>query len=827
MRVAVDFKVVSTEAALRGMGRYTQQQIREVLIHDPSVEIFLLMHGPVPKENVLFDWSAFPNVHCIPVSVDGHVLDYRQSPSFETILAYSHRIQQLLKELKIDVFHNTVPFMHPYYSAVTVCPVVSTFYDAIPLIFPSYYFAPPYGSHVLRLHYLRSLENVAASDRVLAISQSAGKDLRLYTGYCASRTHIAYPLVEKTFRPLAPDSQETEENIQDLDHGKVVFRRLPEQFILSVTGIHHSKNVSLLVDGFLTAARELPEENGLVIVLPSAFAQSEFQRRFGSHPRITTVADISEEELALLYNKAHMVVQTSMYEGFGYPVAEAMSCGAAVIATSTSSIPEITGSAAVLVPPTDPRVLATAIVWLCRDPEIRKTLRRRALKRSVLFQDPRALATATLDAYRSAVRSGSSSQEFHAARGSRVAVWSSMPPKDCGVADYTYELVHQLAETHDVDLYVDGKYEPTPPLSRRIKFRHPHDYGIDIKPVKTIFQVGARKDYQDYMYPYILKHGGTMVIHDISMAQAFYYIAKWGGLMNQFEDEVVLPEGLDVLDAYTRLEANCTTPPHDVLHSFFKQHKMLKWLIDHSDRLVVHTDPLRKRLLEDYPTANVGVVRMGVNDKTQIMRHLPCASLRAALGLTDSGLCVGSFGIMDRVKRIELVIDSFVHLCRSYPKSLLLLVGSCYDSAYRRELKTQISKCGFANRILMLDYVPVAAFHALMALTDVVVNLRSPDRLGLSAVLLRALAAAKPVITSRIEEWQIFPEGSCLWISSGANEMEQLTGHFIRLARSRSDRTQLGLAARRWFLANATVRLMADDYMAPVHYMSSLTLGQP
>src|SRR5947207_839792 len=181
MRVAVDFKAVSSEAAMRGMGRYTQQQVRAVLAEDPGIELYLLMHGPVPKENALFDWTQFPNVHSIPLSVDGHDLDYRHSPSFETIAAYSHRIQYLLKRLKVDVFHNTVPFMHPYYSAITVCPVVTTFYDAIPLIFPGDYFAPPYGSPVLRQHYLRSLENVAKSERVIAISQSAANDLRLYT----------------------------------------------------------------------------------------------------------------------------------------------------------------------------------------------------------------------------------------------------------------------------------------------------------------------------------------------------------------------------------------------------------------------------------------------------------------------------------------------------------------------------------------------------------------------------------------------------------------------------------------------------------------------
>jgi glycosyltransferase involved in cell wall biosynthesis len=154
------------------------------------------------------------------------------------------------------------------------------------------------------------------------------------------------------------------------------------------------------------------------------------------------------------------------------------------------------------------------------------------------------------------------------------------------------------------------------------------------------------------------------------------------------------------------------------------------------------------------------------------------------------------------------------------------VVGSCYDASYRRELKVQIHASGVEDKIVMLNYVPRAAFHTLMALTDVVVNLRSSDMLGLSAVLLRALAAAKPVITSDIEEWRIFPEGVCLSISKGDKEVEELTGHFIRLASDRPAMADLGRAARRWFLADGTLSAMADDYMAQMRCVEAFTKDQ-
>ncbi|MGD0579375.1 MAG: glycosyltransferase family 1 protein [Bryobacteraceae bacterium] len=619
MRVAVDFKVVSTEAAMRGMGRYTQQQIREVLSQDPHLELFLFMHGPVPPQNALFDWGLFPNVHTIPVTVDGHDLNYTKMPDFGTILAYSHRIQQLLRRLEVDVFHNTVPFMYPYYSAITVCPVVTTFYDSIPLIFPSDYFV----SRDQRLNYLRAMENVTDSARVVAISQSAASDLHLYTGYSPANTHIAYPLIDSTFRHIE-DERILQSPIEGRDaNSRVDSQRLPERFILSVTGIHRAKNVSVLLDAFKKASRELGEDWGLIIVLPSDYAQTTFTDRFGSPPGVITLRDVSEEGLCLLYNKATMVAQPSTYEGFGYPVAEAMSCGAAVIATDTSSIPEVAGDAAILVSPSDARPLAAAMILLARHPELRSELKRRALRRSKNFSDPRPLGAVTLEAYRGAAgdsgRNALGQPAAPALVRPRVAVWSSMPPLDCGVADYTSELVDALSQTHDVSVYVDGTYATTPPRAPHVRFRHPRDCTIDKEPAPNIFQVGART-YQEFMYPYIRKHGGTMVLHDLAMALGFYWLAKSSGSMNEFEDEIVWPEGLHALEAYARLDLNLTLPPREVQERFFLHHKMLQWLIGRSDRILVHTEPLRRKLLSEYPSANPGVVRMGVVDTTPMQR---------------------------------------------------------------------------------------------------------------------------------------------------------------------------------------------------------------
>jgi hypothetical protein len=71
MRVAVDCRVLGTGAALRGMGRYTQQQVFEALRIDPNLEVFLLIRDKLNPDRCLHDWQSIPRAHVIWVDEGG------------------------------------------------------------------------------------------------------------------------------------------------------------------------------------------------------------------------------------------------------------------------------------------------------------------------------------------------------------------------------------------------------------------------------------------------------------------------------------------------------------------------------------------------------------------------------------------------------------------------------------------------------------------------------------------------------------------------------------------------------------------------------------
>lgn len=805
MRVAVDFRVLGTEAALRGMGRYTQQQIFEALRVDPELEVFLLLREKLDPARCLHDWSAMPRVH--PIWLDGGEAGPLPGslPYHEWLLRYSHQLQSMLQNLGAHVFHDATPFVFfgPYYTSLTRVPVVATCYDLIPLIFPSDYFDTVEG----RDAYYRMLRNLRTATRVAAISQSAATDLRLYTGYPVDRIDIAYPFVAEIFRSGAVDAPRRAAARQAL---RAALPELPERFILSVTGIHRSKNTGFLLDCFAEVRRR-PGWTGLplVIVLPATWTIRVFGELFGTPADTIVLADVTEEALCNLYLSAEFVFQPSLYEGFGYPVAEAMHSGAAVIATRAASIPEIAGDAALLVGPTDREAGAAAMLHLATDIVARDQLRAASSVQAAAFGNPARLGAATVACWHAAAAT------VAAAPRTRVALWSSMPPLDCGIADYTAELADALAADYEVDIYTDGSYMPAPRAAPNIHFRHVRDFDAAEPGLKdSIFQLQAR-EYQAFLYPEILAHGGTIMLHDISLGAGFYILARQLGRYAVFEDRMLAVEGPEaVRDLGAALARSGGVLDLTTLTEVFNRHRLLRWAVGDADRVLTHTDSLAQDLLRHYPDAPVRVVRQGYGDRLPLARHMPLTLWRLRLGVGTTGLIVGVFGIVGRNKRVEQAIAAFELLWRSHPDSLLAIVGSTYDHSYGDELVAQVRASPAASRIVITDYAPSDVFHALIALSDVLVNLRWPALGGLSAMLLRGLAAGKPVIVSDIPDWRAAGDEACLRVAPDDAEVAGIARHLLRLAGDPAERARLGRIARAWFTREATLEVMVADHLS-------------
>jgi glycosyltransferase involved in cell wall biosynthesis len=164
--------------------------------------------------------------------------------------------------------------------------------------------------------------------------------------------------------------------------------------MLYVGTVQPRKNLERLIEAFAMATASHTGASGgeqpllLAIAGRRGWLSEAIDRRvaqLGLGGRVRFLDYVPDEDLPGLLSGATAFAFPSLYEGFGLPVLEAMACGAPVLTSTTSSLPEVAGDAAMLVDPTDTAAIAAALARLIADEPLRAELRARGLARAALF----------------------------------------------------------------------------------------------------------------------------------------------------------------------------------------------------------------------------------------------------------------------------------------------------------------------------------------------------------------------------------------------------------------------------------------------------------
>lgn len=175
-----------------------------------------------------------------------------------------------------------------------------------------------------------------------------------------------------------------------------------QPFFLSVATLEPRKNLSALIRAF-DAVADQPGLEHFNLVLAGTLGNQGNQvtqawQAAKHRDRIITTGYVADDELATLYSNAYGFVYPSLHEGFGLPVIEAMACGTPVITGNHSSLPEVTGDAAILIDTSEPSALKDALLNLAHDRKQRDQLAEQALKQAKKFSWQHT-ANQTLQAY--------------------------------------------------------------------------------------------------------------------------------------------------------------------------------------------------------------------------------------------------------------------------------------------------------------------------------------------------------------------------------------------------------------------------------------------
>jgi glycosyltransferase involved in cell wall biosynthesis len=282
---------------------------------------------------------------------------------------------------KVDILHSTT-FCTPqdHYGKLIV-----TIYDISFLIVPEYHI------EANRQHCLEgTLDAVRYADCIVAISHSGKEDLVHYFDADPDKIVVTHLAAKDIFSPRG-----LEERDRVLEKYGI-----PGDFIFTVGSFEPRKNIGTLVRAYMNLPERVKNHYSLVIAGGKGWMNSDIELLIESQDtaRIRRIGYVDEQDLPSLYSAAAVFVYPSYYEGFGLPILEAMSCGAPVITSNTSSMPEIGGGAALYFDPTDVQQLNTLLLEVTGDENLRNDLSRKGIKRAGEFSWDKT-ARATLKMY--------------------------------------------------------------------------------------------------------------------------------------------------------------------------------------------------------------------------------------------------------------------------------------------------------------------------------------------------------------------------------------------------------------------------------------------
>lgn len=346
MRVALDY-TAATQGA--GIGRYTRE-LAQALIIQAREHTFQLIVGRDFPPQALPRWAQDDS----RVSWTRLPFTSRQA----TVLWHRLRVPLPLELFTdaIDLFHGTDYLLPPLRRTKGIITVHDLSFFLLPEA------ADPRLARFLQRALPRSL---ARADMVVADSERTRRDLLGLFTLDPERV-VTVPLgVSPRFRRVTEPA--ALEAVRRRYH-------LPAAFVLFVATIEPRKNLVRLVEAYDLLRRELRQAPPLVLAGGAGWRNEPLFQRIASlelEDAVHFIGFVREEDLPALLSAATVFVYPSLYEGFGLPPLEALACGTPVVATTAGALPEVLGSAALLVDPEDVQALAEALHRALTDEEVR------------------------------------------------------------------------------------------------------------------------------------------------------------------------------------------------------------------------------------------------------------------------------------------------------------------------------------------------------------------------------------------------------------------------------------------------------------------------
>lgn len=347
LQISIDASRTTT-AQRTGTENYALQLIRAMLALDTPHHFTLYFRDPPPSG--LFPGNPRATWRIIP---------------WRRMWTHSRFTAELWRRQPDVTFvpAHTLPLWFPGPSVVTI-------HDLGYIYFPSAHPDP-----ARRYLAWSTRHSAKRATRIIVDSLATSRDLAAHYGVSENRINLVYPGVDESLAPVSDPAQ--------LKAVRAAYN-LPERYLLFIGTLQPRKNIARIVQAFsYWQAKQTNSDVALVLAGPKGWLYDP--NWTAGTPNVFLPGYIQDSDIAALYSGALALVFPTLYEGFGFPVLEAMRCGTPVITSTSSSLPEVAGNAALLVNPRDTESIAAAIDRIIKDQTLRADLVRKGFEQAARF----------------------------------------------------------------------------------------------------------------------------------------------------------------------------------------------------------------------------------------------------------------------------------------------------------------------------------------------------------------------------------------------------------------------------------------------------------